>query len=259
MKSDRRANGWVRRVARGLGTLGLGALVMGCYVGTDEAPVAQPRSLQGVEVDGALTVTSRGDFVFDAGARALFDHFLAAEGEVDDASLHARVRQEIDLRLAGQDAAEQAWDAFVGYVEYRHEVSALAEHYAGSDPHAALEPMLEQLGEIRASTIGDVPGVPDDGPRLRAALTARAALEDPQLDPAERTSRLTALRADLGQGPEPEAPSRILSRIHAALESIPADDVEARRAVLTELAGDAAAERWLALERRRVEALAAEG
>lgn len=248
-RNERCGRSWLR--------WGMGAALLllgGCYTGVDAPLPAQPRSLAGVEVDGTLTISSTGDFVLDAGARTFFDHFLAAEGEVDEAALHARVQAEIETRLSGP-AAEQAWAAFLAYLDYRREASALLADADPGEPAA----LLHALADVRARTIGDAPGVPDEAPRLHAALAVRAVLADPSLDAGTRARHMAALQAELGEAPDPNAPSLILRRAHAALAPIAVDDVGARRAVLTELVGEAAAERWLALERRRAEDLAARG
>lgn len=239
-------------------SLGLVLLLGGCSTGAEEVRPAEPRSLAGVDVDGALHPSPSGEVVLDADARALFDHFLAAEGEVDDAALHARVRVELEQRLQGP-AVEQAWALFLAYLDYRREASALLQEAESLDPAERPEALTEGLAEIRARTIGDAPGVPDEGPRLRAAFALQAVLADPRLDAEARAQRVAALQAELGDAPDPSAPSRILSRVHAALAEVPMDDVETRRALLTELVGEAAAERWLALERRRAEELSARG
>lgn len=239
-------------------SLGTVLFLGGCYTGVEEPRPADPRSLSGVEVDGALEASPTGEVVLDADARAFFDHFLAAEGEVDEAALHARVRVEIDRRLAG-DAAEQAWDAFLAYVDYRREAAALLEEADELAPSERPRALAEGLAEIRARTIGDAPGVPDEGPRLRAAASLQAALADPSLDADARAEHVAAFQAEMGEAPDPAAPSRILARVHDALAPIPVDDVEARRAVLSEMVGEAAAGRWLALEHRRAEELAARG
>ncbi len=253
MSNDDRS-GW--SVRRFLVSLAVGVMASGCYVGADAPTPAEPRSLAGVDVDGALTLTASGEFIFDEDARALFDHFLAAEGEVDEDSLHARVRVEIEDRLEGE-AVEQAWDAFTAYVEYRRRLAELSAYYSGSEPGDAVEPMVARMAEIRAQTVGDVPGIADEGPQIRVALAMRAVIEDPSLPSEARGHRLAQLQAEQGTALDPDAPSRVLMRLHAALEPIPLDDEEARREVLVEEVGEAAAQRWLALERRRAEALTA--
>jgi lipase chaperone LimK len=240
----------------GLGTVLL--LLGGCYTGVDDSAPAELRSLAGVEVDGALVASAEGEVVLDADARAFFDHFLAAEGEVDEAALHARVRVEIDRRLHGE-AAEQAWEAFLAYVDYRREAAALLHEAESLDPSERARVLAAALGEIRARTIGDAPGVPDEGPRLQAAASLQVVLSDPSLDARARAERVAAFQAEMGEAADPAAPSRILTRVHAALAPIPVDDVEGRRAVLIDLVGEAAAERWIGLERRRAEDLVARG
>ena len=248
----------VRARARLGWSLGAALLLGGCYTGVEDSLPAEPRSLEGVEVDGALRASPSGEVVLDADARAFFDHFLAAEGEVDEAGLHARVRVEIERHLDGP-AAEQAWGLFLAYVDYRREAAALLQAAESQGPADSPEALVRALAEVRARTIGDAPGVPDEGPRLRAAASLRAALADPSLDAGARAQRVAAFQAELGEAADPSAPSRILARVHAALAPIPVDDVEARRMVLTDLVGEAAAERWLVLERRRAEDLAARG
>lgn len=241
-------------------SLGTVLLVGGCYTGVDEPRPAEPRSLAGVEIDGALALTGAGEgkVVLDEQVRAFFDHFLAAEGEVDEASLHARVRAEIDRRLAG-DAAEQAWEAFLAYVDYRREAAALLDEADDLAPSERPRALAAGLAEIRERTIGDAPGVPDEGPRLRAAAELQLVLSDPGLDAPGRAAAVAAFQAELGEAPDPQAPSRILARVHDALAPIDLDDVAARREVLVDMVGEAAAERWLALEQRRAEDLAARG
>jgi len=250
VKKSRLWFGW------GLGTALL--ILGGCYTGVDDPVPAEPRSLEGVEVDGALVPSPSGEVVLDADVRAFFDHFLAAEGEVDEAALHARVRLEIDRRLHGE-AAEQAWEAFLAYVDYRREAAVLLDDAESLDPSERARVLAAALGEIRARTIGEAPGVPDERPRLQAAASLQVALSDPSLDAHARAQRAAAFQAELGEAPDPTAPSRILARVHAALAPIPVDDVEARRTVLIDLLGESAAGRWLALEQRRAEDLAARG
>lgn len=242
----RRRHGWVTGAAL--------LLTVGCYTGVEDPGPPLPRSLVGVDVDGTLTVSSTGDFVLDAGARAFFDHFLAAEGELGEADLHTRVRVEIERRLPGAPATA-AWEAFLAYVDYRREAAALLHEAGPHDPTA----LLHALSDVRARTIGDAPGVPDEAPRLRAALAVGAVLADPSLAAGARAQHMAAMQAELGEALDPDDPSLVLRRVHAALATIPADDVGARRAVLTEMLGEPATERWLTLERRRAEALAAAG
>lgn len=240
--------------------LKLGAILLsiGCSAGdgtpptTDTRSLDDPPSLEGLDVDGALTPSPSGRVVLDEKARMLFDHFLAAEGEVDEADLHARVRAEIDRRLTGPKA-EEAWALFLAYVDYRREASELLQGLDPAEVAAHPEAVTSALEEIRARTIGDAPGVADDAKRLTAALDLWEDLSDPSTRADARAQRVASLQIALGDAASPSDPSRILPRIHAALAELPEGDVEARRAVLVGMVGDAAAERWLALERRRAE------
>lgn len=237
-------------------SLGAVLLLGGCPAGVEPTPsgearfLDEPPSLEGVDVDGALTPSPSGHVLLDAKVRTLFDHFLAAEGEVDEAALHARVRVEIDRRLQGP-TAEEAWALFLAYVDYRREASELLQGLDPEELAADPEVLMNALEEIRARTVGDAPGVADDDERLRAALDLWEELSDPSTEAEARGQHVAALQLELGEAPNPAAPSRILSRIHTALAELPANDVEARRAVLVGMVGEVAAERWLALERRR--------
>lgn len=254
MQINERSAMRLRHTGRGWLGWGLGAVLLlgGCYTGVEPELLAPLRSLEGVDMDGSLTPAPSGAFVLDAGARARFDHFLVAQGEVDEGALHAHVRADINARLQGE-AAEQAWEAFLAYLDYRGEAAALlTTSQSPADARRA-------LAEIRGRTIGDAPGVPDEGPRLEAALTLRAALADPSLDARVRAERMAAFQAEVGETPDDVAPARIVGRVRAALAPIPSDDQAARRAVLVELIGDAAADRWLALEQARAAAVTTRG
>jgi len=85
----------------------------------------------------------------------------------------------------------------------------------------------------------------------------RAALADPS--PDVRAERMAAFQAEVGETPNDAEPSRIVGRVRAALAPIPSDDHAARRVVLVDLIGDAAADRWLALEQARAAALTTRG
>lgn len=225
-----------------------------CDMGVELPDPAYPRSLEGVEIDGQLSVDQDGHFVFDEQSRAFFDHFLAAEGEVDDGALHARVWKEIEARMAGE-AEREAWEAFHGYLDYRREAASLVQ-----DPEAAAggeRAMVLALSEIRMRTVGDVAGVPDEGSRLSASVRLQGILRDSTLSTEAKRAQLLALRQRVEGPAEEESRSHVLTRIHEALAEIPVDDVDARRAALEGLVEPEAVERWLALEERR--RVAAEG
>lgn len=232
-------------------TLALGSTLgaLACDPAPQGRPTTQmtaPRSLSGVEVDGALELDAEGKPVLDARARTFFDHFLVAEGEVDDDSLHTLVRAQIDERLGG-DAADLAWETFLDYLDYRREASELLER---SDELTDDE-FSAALAEIRAQTVGDLLGLAEEETQMRTARVMHRVLAAPDLSPNERRRRVAPLRAELELLAPPDAPSQILSRVHAALADVPPDDIAARRAVLEPLIGPEGTERWLALEQRR--------
>lgn len=233
-----------------IATLGLGMMACDAPTGRPHVPQARSLSEHDLEIDGDLVVGANGQVTLDEDTRAFFDHFIAAEGEVSEAELHAMVRAEIEQRLDGP-AVESAWDLFLAYLDYRREAAALLQLEGVS-----ADELVERLAEIRARTIGAASGVPDEGPRLEAAVEMRSVFNDSTLTTREKAKKTAEIQLRLGDAQGPDAPSRILQRIHAALDEVPRDDVATRRAVLVELVGDEAAERWLSLERSRIDSLA---
>lgn len=232
------------------------ALAMGSTLGTlacDSIPEGRPvmlklapHSLEGVDIDGDLVLDREGQLVLDARARVFFDHFLTAEGEVDDEQLHALVWDQIDERLDG-DAAVRAWETFFAYLDYRSETSELLAH----DDEMTDEQLAVALAEIRARTTGDALGLAEEETSMRMGRALSRVLGATELSLEERKRRAEPLRAALGRATAPDAPSRLLSRVHAALEGLDPEDVARQRAVLEPLIGAAGTERWLALEQRR--------
>lgn len=138
---------------------------------------AVPRSLEGTDVDGALTALN-GEFLFDARAQQAFDYFLTASGELDDRALEEWVARELELRLP-ESAAKSGLAAWREYTAYRREAAAILERGAGeAELLAALERNLGRhpiaAAERMRITRAQQPEALD-GPALRF-LTARNAI-----------------------------------------------------------------------------------
>ena len=66
-----------------------------------------PRSLQGTDVDGEIIIDENKQLVVTEGLRRLFDYFLSALGEEDEAVIYARVESYIRSHTP-EPAASQA-------------------------------------------------------------------------------------------------------------------------------------------------------
>ena len=70
-----------------------------------------PRSLQGTEVDGEIIIDENKQLVVTEGLRRLFDYFLSALGEEEEAVIYARVESYIRSHTP-EPAASQAVTIF---------------------------------------------------------------------------------------------------------------------------------------------------
>src|SRR5699024_6788586 len=82
-----------------------------------------PRSLQGTEVDGEIIIDENKQLVVTEGLRRLFDYFLSALGEEDEAVVYARVESYIRSHTP-EPAASQAMKIFDQYIAYLKAVPA---------------------------------------------------------------------------------------------------------------------------------------
>jgi len=151
-------------------------------------------SLRGSEIDGGLAVDRDGHFVPDREALALFDYFLSARGEVDDAEISARIRSEITTRL-GQPARDEALAFFDDYLAYRAEARQLAE-----SPRIAaagdLERRFQWIRELRRKHFGAKTAdalFGDEEAMVLASIESRRVSMDPDLSDDERASRFAAI------------------------------------------------------------------
>ena len=87
-----------------------------------------PRSLQGTEVDGEIIIDENKQLVVTEGLRRLFDYFLSALGEEDEAVIYARVESYIRSHTP-EPAASQAMKIFDQYIAYLKAIPAIEKRY----------------------------------------------------------------------------------------------------------------------------------
>lgn len=87
-----------------------------------------PRSLQGTEVDGEITINDKAQLVATRGLRRLYDYFLSALGEEDSETIDARVEAYI-LHTTPQPAANEAITLYHQYQTYLKQVNAIQSQF----------------------------------------------------------------------------------------------------------------------------------
>ena len=105
-----------------------------------------PRSLQDTDVDGEIIIDENKQLVATEGLRHLFDYFLSAMGEEDEATIIARVEAYIGHRTP-EPAASSAIEVFRQYITYLKEIGSLEESYGN------LQMQATQSGEIDLNLI----------------------------------------------------------------------------------------------------------
>ena len=87
-----------------------------------------PRSLQGTDVDGEIIIDANKQLVVTEGLRRLFDYFLSALGEEDEATIIQRVESYIRNHTP-EPAASQAVAIFNQYINYLKQLKQIEERY----------------------------------------------------------------------------------------------------------------------------------
>ena len=87
-----------------------------------------PRSLKGTQVDGEIIIDENKQLVVTEGLRRLFDYFLSAIGEEDEAVIFARVESYIRHHTP-EPAASQAVAIFGKYVAYLKALPEIEKRY----------------------------------------------------------------------------------------------------------------------------------
>ncbi|AMN66744.1 lipase secretion chaperone [Psychrobacter sp. P11G5] len=100
-----------------------------------------PRSLQGTDVDGEIIIDENKQLVVTEGLRRLFDYFLSALGEEDEATIFARVESYI-RSFVPEPAASQAIVIFNKYVAYLKAIPKIEKRFGN------LQLQATQNGEL---------------------------------------------------------------------------------------------------------------
>ena len=100
-----------------------------------------PRSLQGTDVDGEIIIDENKQLVVTEGLRRLFDYFLSALGEEDEATIFARVESYI-RSFVPEPAASQAIVIFNKYVAYLKAIPEIEKSFGN------LQLQATQNGEL---------------------------------------------------------------------------------------------------------------
>lgn len=89
---------------------------------------SMPRSLQGTDIDGEIIIDDNNQLVITEGLRRLFDYFLSAMGEENEATIIARVEAYI-LHHTPEPAASSAIKIFHQYMSYLKGLDELQGSY----------------------------------------------------------------------------------------------------------------------------------
>ena len=101
-----------------------------------------PRSLQGTDVDGEIIIDENRQLVVTEGLRRLFDYFLSALGEEDEAVIYARVESYIRSHTP-EPAASQAMTIFDQYIAYLKAIPAIESRYGNLQLQATKDGELD--------------------------------------------------------------------------------------------------------------------
>ena len=101
-----------------------------------------PRSLQGTEIDGEIIIDENKQLVVTEGLRRLFDYFLSALGEEDEATIHQRVESYI-LNHTPEPAASQAIALFKQYINYLKQLKQIEGRYGNLQTQASKNGKLD--------------------------------------------------------------------------------------------------------------------
>ena len=101
-----------------------------------------PRSLQDTDVDGEIIIDENKQLVVTEGLRRLFDYFLSALGEEDEATINQRVEHYIRHHTP-EPAASQAITIFNQYVNYLKQLKQIEQRYGNLQLQASQDGKLD--------------------------------------------------------------------------------------------------------------------
>ena len=105
-----------------------------------------PRSLRDTQVDGEIIIDENKQLVVTEGLRRLFDYFLSALGEEEEATIYARVESYIRHHTP-EPAASQAVTIFNQYVAYLKAIPDIEKNYGN------LQLQASKSGELDLNAI----------------------------------------------------------------------------------------------------------
>lgn len=126
-----------------------------------------PRSLKGTQVDGEIIIDENKQLVVTEGLRRLFDYFLSAIGEEDEAVIFARVESYIRHHTP-EPAASQAVAIFGKYVAYLKALPEIEKRYGN------LQLQATKSGELDLNAIAQQK---QDVARLRQQYFDKTTIE----------------------------------------------------------------------------------
>ncbi|MGB6925941.1 lipase secretion chaperone [Psychrobacter sp.] len=106
-----------------------------------------PRSLKGTQIDGEIIIDENKQLVVTEGLRRLFDYFLSALGEEEEAVIFARVESYIRHHTP-EPAASQAVTIFNQYVAYLKALPEIEKRYGN------LQLQATKSGELDLNAVG---------------------------------------------------------------------------------------------------------
>lgn len=128
---------------------------------------SMPRSLRGTDIDGEIIIDENRQLVVTEGLRRLFDYFLSAMGEEDEATIIARVEAYISSHTP-EPAASSAIQIFRQYVNYLKGLDDLQANYG------SLQMQTTQAGKLDLNLIAQRR---QDVNRLRQQLFDQQTIE----------------------------------------------------------------------------------
>ena len=221
------------------------------------APVEQPTSLRGTDIDGQLEVDGIGNLRITGQVRHLFDYFLSLIGEEDLAATERRIRDHLAGQLQ-QPALGQALALLDDYLEYQRQVAELESRFPVSENPEDLLAREQAVQQLRASLFSrEAHEAFFAGEEIYNNFTLERLIiaRDDFMDERQKAEAVEALRESL---PE-EMQQLLVPQLHQelreqtlALRDAGADE-HAIRALRMNLLGPAATERLEELDAQRAE------
>ena len=221
------------------------------------APVEQPTSLRGTDIDGQLEVDGTGNLRITGQIRHLFDYFLSLIGEEDLATTERRIRDHLAGQLQ-QPALGQALALLDDYLEYQRQVAELESRFPVSENLEDLLAREQAVQQLRASLFSrEAHEAFFAGEEIYNNFTLERLIiaRDDFMDERQKADAVEALRESL---PE-EMQQLLVPQLHQelreqtlALRDAGADE-QAIRELRMNLLGPAATERLEELDAQRAE------